>query len=166
MDQKVEKEFKEKNKNESIIDFSQIRKKKIALKRRSIERLFFKNHIAVYALVEVDQLYKIEVIDVSEEGCSFRIPFEKNEETAVFKGPCTFLSQFEIKKSDLPIRFYFSEKNYLEILIQIRYSTDFIEDGCHWIRFGCSVNQTFRSYKAYEQFIRFLKSYAEYAHSA
>jgi hypothetical protein len=85
-----------------VIDFGEVRAQKLEEKRRTTQRIFFKHLLNVYSVVGDSTLCPIEFIDVSEEGCSFQIPYnpEKPWPTSV---------------SEIPLRIYFSQDTYLEI---------------------------------------------------
>ncbi|MEK6705592.1 MAG: hypothetical protein AABZ06_07375 [Bdellovibrionota bacterium] len=133
-----------------VIDFNEARAQKLAEKRRKTERIFFKHLLNVYSVVGKSTMYPIELIEVSEEGCSFQVPFEP-------KHP------WPTDLADIPLRLYFSQDTYLEIMVKIQNSKPFIDRNGRSIRFGCLVDKTVASYAAYRQFVFFLKSYAEHA---
>jgi hypothetical protein len=134
-----------------VIDFGEVRAQKLEEKRRTTQRIFFKHLLNVYSVVGDSTLCPIEFIDVSEEGCSFQIPYnpEKPWPTSV---------------SEIPLRIYFSQDTYLEIRVTIQNSRPSIENNNRYVRYGCKVDKTTASYAAYDQFVKFLKLYAEHAH--
>ncbi len=136
---------------EQVVDFNQVREKKLAEKRRNNERIFFKDLLSVYSMTGTSKMLPIDLIDVSEEGCSFQLPH--NPENPWPQG-----------SSELAIRLYFSRNTYLEIQVTIQNSRDAIENNVRHIRYGCSVDTSLKSYPAYQSFVRFLKLYAENSH--
>jgi hypothetical protein len=136
---------------DQVVDFHQIREKKLEEKRRNTERIFFKNLLSVYSVTGHSQMRPIELIDVSEEGCSFQIPHDPE-------------NLWPKNASALPVRMYFSQDTYLEIFVTIQHSRDSIESNMRFVRFGCTVDKGTQSYPAYQQFVRFLKLYSEHAH--
>src|SRR5690606_25197086 len=58
-----------------VVDFKRIRSERLNEKRRKAERIFFNYLIGVYGIAEEDRLHPLELIEVSETGCSFQIPF-------------------------------------------------------------------------------------------
>lgn len=134
-----------------VVDFNEVRQAKMEEKRRKTERIFFKNLMSVYCVVGKDKMRPIELIDVSEEGCSFQIPFDP-------KNPWPRSSE------EIPIRLYFSQDTYVSVVLKVQNSRPSIEEGQRYQRFGCTVDQTLSSYPAYQQFVRFLKAYADHAH--
>ena len=143
-------DFSAKAEKSQLIDFSQIREKAMGEKRRQAERVFFQRVLGVYCVTGKSSLRGIELQDVSEEGLSFRVPFDT-------KNP------WPRESGDLPLRMYFSEDTYLEIRISIENTRDLIEDGVRYVRYGCSVDRSLASYEAYRQFVGFLKLYSEQA---
>jgi hypothetical protein len=136
---------------ERVVDFNEIREQKLVEKRRHTERIFFKNLLSVYSVVGETKMRPIELIDVSEEGCSFQIPHDPE-------------NKWPNNAKEIPIRLYFSQDTYLEVLVQIQNSRPSIENHARFVRFGCLVDKTTQSYPAYQTFVKFLKLYAEHAH--
>ncbi|MGK5081976.1 PilZ domain-containing protein [Bdellovibrionota bacterium FG-1] len=134
-----------------VIDFSEVRAQKLEEKRRSTERIFFKQLLSVYSVVGNTSMCAIELIDLSEEGCSFQVPYDAER-------------PWPKDSKDMPLRVYFSQDTYLEIRVKIQNSRPCIEHNGRYVRFGCLVDTATQSYAAYQQFVRFLKSYSEHAH--
>mgnify|MGYP001586672425 CR=1 FL=1 len=137
-------------KNEHIVDFNEVRAQKLEEKRRKTERIFFQNLLNVYCVTGNSEIRQIELVDVSDEGCSFQVPHDSNH-----PWPTT---------DELLIRLYFSQDTYLPINLKIQNSRACIEKGKRYTRYGCLVDKTLTSYQTYMQFVRFLKLYAEHAH--
>jgi hypothetical protein len=134
-----------------VVDFGQARAQKLEEKRRTTERIFFKHLISVYTVVGSSTMFPIEFIDLSEEGCSFQLPYDAER-------PWPNDSQ------DVPLRVYFSQETYIEIHVKIQNSRPSIENNRRFVRYGCAIDTITKSYTAYQQFVRFLKAYAEHAH--
>ncbi len=137
--------------NTSVIDINQVREKRMQEKKRRAERVFFKNLLSVYSVTHGLKLVPIDLIEVSEEGCSFQIPYQNEV-------------QWPKQSDEIPIRFYFSSDTYLEVQVKISNSSHSIDQSARMMRFGCLLDQTIKSYPAYQQFVRFLKMYAEHSH--
>jgi hypothetical protein len=137
------------NTTKRVIDFNEVRAQKLEEKRRKTERVFFKSLLSVYSLVGDTKMLPIELIDVSEEGLSFQIPHDPEN-----KWP-------KDADEEIPLRLYFSQDTFLEIRAKIQNSRPSIESNARYTRFGCSIDQKTASYPAYQQFVRFMKSYAE-----
>lgn len=134
-----------------IIDFSTVREKRLEEKRRNAERIFFKDLLSVYSVTGPSKILPIELIDVSEDGCSFQVPYQPEQ-------------KWPNSTNEIPIRLYFSREMYLEIIVQIQNSRHSIENNRRYLRYGCTVEKTTQSYAAYQQFVKFLKLYSEQAH--
>lgn len=134
-----------------VVDFSQVRSQKLEEKRRKTERILFQNLLGVFCQVEDSRIKELQLVDVSEEGCSFMVPFDT-------KNPWPNTS------GELPIRLYFTQETYLLVRAKIVNSRPCIENGARYVRYGCTIDQTLQSYEAYRQFVRFMKAYSEQAH--
>lgn len=134
-----------------VVDFNKVREQKLEEKRRATERIFFKHLLNVYSVVGDQVMCPIEFIDVSEDGCSFQIPYDPER-------------PWPTNLSELPLRIYFSQDTFLEIRIMIQNSRPSIESNRRYVRFGCKVDPTTSSYVAYQQFVRFMKLYSQHAH--
>ena len=134
-----------------IVDFNEVRAQKLEEKRRKTERIFFKHLLAVYSVAGNASMFPIELIDVSEEGCSFQVPFNPDK-------------PWPNDANEVPLRLYFSQDTYLEVRVQIQNSRPSIENNARYTRFGCTVDKDTAAYSAYQQFVRFLKLYSEHAH--
>jgi hypothetical protein len=137
--------------DDQVVDFNQARAQKMDEKRRKTERIFFEKLLGVYCATGHDKMRPIEIVEVSEEGCSFQVPFDA-------KNP------WPNDEKELPIRFYFSQDTYILVHCKIQNSRSTIDKGERYVRFGCQVDQGVSSYPAYQQFVRFLRMYSEHAH--
>lgn len=137
--------------SQRVIDFNEARTQKLEEKRRTTERIFFKHLLNVYSIVGGDQMFPIEFIDVSEDGCSFQSPYDPER-------------PWPTSTNEIPLRVYFSQDTYLEIRVTVQNSRPSIENNRRYVRYGCSVDKNTSSYAAYVQFVRFLKLYSEHAH--
>lgn len=134
-----------------VVDFSEARALKMDEKRRSTERIFFNAVLGVYSVTDGNKMKAIEMIDVSEKGCSFQVPFDSE-------------NPWPNDLKELPIRLYFSQETYLPLFLKIQHSRPAIQDGVRYMRYGCVVDDSLSSYEAYKQFVKFLKLYAQHAH--
>jgi hypothetical protein len=137
--------------DKQVIDFNEVRAQKLEEKRRKTERIFYKHLLSVYSVVGNRTMCPVELIDVSEEGCSFQTPFNPDK-------------PWPTDSKEIPIRLYFSQDTYLEIFVTIQNSRAAIEENARYLRYGCTVDKTSASYTAYQQFVRFLKLYSAQAH--
>jgi hypothetical protein len=135
-----------------VIDFTEMRAQKMEEKRRKTERIFFKHLLSVYSVVgDGKQMAPVEIIDISEDGCSFQVPFNPDK-----PWPTT--------STEIPLRLYFSQDTYLEIIAKVVNSKPSIENGARYTRYGCQIDKTISSYAAYQQFVKFMKLYSEHSH--
>jgi len=139
------------NDSQHIVDFNEVREQRLEEKRRHTERIFFKSLLGVYSMSGSSKMMPIELIDVSEEGCSFQVLHDPE-------------NIWPNTTSEIPIRLYFSQDTYLEIHVRIQNSRPSIENNTRYVRFGCTVEKEMKAYPAYQLFVRFLKLYAEHAH--
>jgi hypothetical protein len=134
-----------------VIDFNEVRAQKLDEKRRTTERIFFKHLLNVYSVLGHTTMFPIEFIDISEDGCSFQIPYDTEK-------------PWPTDTTELPLRIYFSQDTYLEIRVNILNSRPSIENNRRYVRYGCKIDNATASYAAYQQFVKFLRSYSEHAH--
>lgn len=132
-----------------VIELSSVRAKRAADERRRIERFLLKDMLQVFATNGRDgNLYPVEMHEASEDGCSFRIPYNAIPDAAqTFSGP-------------LQLRVYMSQKTYLAIGVDVKNANPMVEEGARYIRFGCFVDKSFASYAAYQQLIRFMEAWS------
>jgi len=138
------------NSEKNVVNFDEMRSKKLDEKRRQNERTLFKQLLSVYT-VAGDDMRPIEFVDVSEDGFSFRTPFDKN-------------NPWPQNLDEFVVRMYFSQDTYLPVVAKVQNSSHLIDDGVRYIRVGCSVDNTTRSYAAYQQFVKFMHAYTVQAH--
>lgn len=134
-----------------VVDFTQARQQKMDEKRRRTERIFFKHLMGVYTVTGNDKMKPIELVEVSEDGCSFQIPHDSN-------------NPWTVDSAEMPLRLYFSQDTYIPIVVRIANSRPSIDQGVRYVRYGCEVDKTVSSYPAYQQFVKFLEMYSEHAH--
>jgi hypothetical protein len=146
------KREREQKTDDRVIDFNAKREKKLEEKRRTTERTFFKHLLGIYCVTGQSEMQQIEVVDVSEEGCAFQIPFDDKN----LSGPR--------EKDNVPLRIYFSQDTYLPLIVSIQNSTPTIHEGRRYTRYGCKIDKSIATYPAYQQFVKFLHLYAEQAH--
>src|SRR4051812_7959157 len=109
---------------EQVVDFNKVRERRLEEKRRSTERIFFKDLLSVYSVTGNTEMRPVELIEVSEDGCAFQIPYS-TEGTWPNDG------------DHLPLRLYFSRDMYLEIFVRIQNSRHSIAKEARYLRFGC-----------------------------
>ncbi len=134
-----------------VVDFNEIRNQKLDEKRRTTERIFFKNMLGVYTITGGSEMRQVEIIDVSEEGLAFQVPFDTK-------------SPWPEDVAEVPVRLYFTQDTYLEIQLLIQNSRAYLDHGVKFVRYGCKVDRSLRSYEAFKFFVKFLRVYAENSH--
>ena len=137
--------------SDQVVDFVAKREQKMEEKRKNAERVFFKNLLSVYCVVGQTKMHPVEMIEVSENGCSFQVQMDTG---ASVKG--TGLEQ----GSDVPLRLYFSQDTFICVNFKVMNMRQSIESGKRYVRFGCAVDSDISTYEAYVQFVRFLKAYS------
>lgn len=134
-----------------IIDFQEIRDQKLQEKRKSNERVFIREMLGIFCVMENEKMKPIEILDVSEQGLSFQVAFDSQD-------------PWPRDVHDLKIRLYFSQSNYLPLVLKIQNSRPGIDRGIRIIRYGCSIDSTTTTFEVYQQFVRFLKLFSLHAH--
>lgn len=139
----------DKDEGGKIIRLSDVRSRKRDSERREVERYFLREMIQAFCAFdspgEPSRLFPIELLEASETGFSFRVPYEMQDKLP----------------GDSKLRIYFSRDTYLYIGFAIENSAPMVDQGRKFMRYGCSVDQTFSSYPAYQQLIRFVGAYIE-----
>lgn len=133
-----------------VVDFNEIRAQKLEEKRRKTERIFMNHFLGVYCVTGNNSMHQIEMVDLSEEGCSFQVPFNPEK-------------PFPTKDQNIPLRLYFSQESFLQIHVTIQNSRDAVQNGTRYVRYGCKIDAGTSTYPAYQAFVRFLKVYGEVA---
>jgi hypothetical protein len=142
----------QKTESPKVVDFNRKRAEKLEDKRRKTERIFLRNLIGVYSVIGDRTMKPIEIIDLSEEGCSFQVPFDPK-------------ALWPAETTEIPIRMYFSGDTYIPMILRVQNSTSTIgEGGARFVRYGCSVDTSLQSYQVYREFVRFMRLYSEHAH--
>jgi hypothetical protein len=131
-----------------IIQLDQVRSKKLEEKKRRTERIFFNELMGVYGVSKTETLIPIELVDVSEAGLGFQVRHKEN-------------ISWPVDLSDQKIRLYFSPESFMEVVVDVRNSRPVIEHGIRMIRFGAEVQEGQKAFKAWSQFVGFLRTYAE-----
>lgn len=120
-----------------------------SLNQRRSERIHIKEFLRIYC-VDGRTMTPIELLDVSPEGCAFRID-------PIASGP-----DFS-KQSKMNLRFYFSKDTYLSLALDVKNVRQEIDEGIRYLICGCTLEQKNSSYSVYLKFIEFLKVYSENA---
>lgn len=131
-----------------VVRLEEFKKKKQDERRTHAERVFMHQVIGVFSVMADQNLRQIEMVDLSEAGLAFQVPFEKRD-------------QYKGKEGPFNIRFYFNQESYMEVSVQIRHHTPTVQAGQKYMKFGCEVDPQTYSYSAYSSFVKFLRAYSE-----
>tara|TARA_Y100000590_G_scaffold460075_2_gene618596 strand:- start:626 stop:1084 length:459 start_codon:yes stop_codon:yes gene_type:complete len=137
--------------SKQVVDFNEVRTERLDQKRRKTQRILFKQMMGIYSVSEGKDLRSIEILDVSEDGLSFQVPFNAKD-------------PWPADEKEVVLRLYFSQETYLPIHVEIKNSRPSIQEGIRYVQYGCTVDKHVSSYKTFNQFVGFLKSYSENAH--
>ncbi|MDD0851514.1 PilZ domain-containing protein [Halobacteriovorax sp. GB3] len=139
--------------SENVLNFQKKREETIEKKRRSFERLLFQNFLGAYTVIDAHEtVYPVELIDISQDGCLFQIPWNFNKDKK-------FNDDFEIK-----MRMYFTKHSYIPVIVNIRYGKEFVDsDGQTYMHYGCEFDKSLPSFDAMRNFINFMYSFAEHS---
>jgi hypothetical protein len=138
---------------DNVVDFTTARSQRNQDNRRAVERFFLGRMVDVICEIGGKAEFPLELVEVSETGCSFRITNEKRH-----------LLPYDTAGKPLPLntRFYFSSDSYLKVGLNIVNVTADIADGHQSVRVGCQVDPAFASSEAYRQFVRFMDEFAQH----
>ncbi|EQC47453.1 PilZ domain-containing protein [Bacteriovorax sp. Seq25_V] len=136
-----------------VISFKAKREENIEKKRRSFERVVFQNLLGAYSVIDADStVYPVTLVDISHDGCLFQIPWSPTSDKKLAIG------------SEMKMRMYFTKKSYIPVILKIRYGNEFQgDDGQTYMHYGCEFDKSMSSFKAMEEFISFMYSFAEHS---
>tara|TARA_Y100001001_G_C7848675_1_gene253280 strand:- start:31 stop:486 length:456 start_codon:yes stop_codon:yes gene_type:complete len=136
-----------------VIDFQQKRKDSIEKRKRNFERVLFSEFLGSYA--EIDEngtKYLVTMVDISQEGCLFQVPFHKDAQTH-FK-----------QKDDVTVRIYFTKDDFLPLVVNLKHINEYVDEkGDAFLRFGGEFDKSLPSFKAFQPFIDFIYKFAEFS---
>ena len=136
------------NIHNTVVDFTEVRAQRMEEKRRKTERTFMTHFLGVYGVTGTKSMHQIELVDISEGGLGFQVPFNPDK-------------PFPTNDGEMPIRLYFSQDSFLEVYCKIENSRPAVQNGTRYVKYGCSVDPTSTTFEAYQAFVKFLKAYAE-----
>ena len=138
-----------------LIDFVKKRQEKIEKKRRSFERVLFRNILGISTVIDnEEQDLPIEMLDISRDGCLFQIPW----------GPLYSKGGKKLKKgTNVLLKMYFTKDSFIPINIKIKYAREDMENEKAFLRCGCEFDKSTTSFTALNSFINFLYSFAEHS---
>ena len=134
------------------IDFIKKREESIEKKRRSIGRIVFKNVLGVYTVIDSQgSIYPIEVVDISQDGCLFQVPWNPASDKKLKNG------------HEVPLRMYFTRQSFIHIRLKVKHSKEHEQGDRTFMRYGCIFDKSLSSFTALSNFIDFLYSFAEHS---
>ncbi|EQC52684.1 PilZ domain-containing protein [Bacteriovorax sp. DB6_IX] len=136
-----------------VINFQAKRSENIEKKRRSFERLLFQNLLGAYTVIDADEtVYPVSLVDISHDGCLFQIPWNGKSDKKLPEG-------HEVK-----MRMYFTKHSFIPVIVNVRYGNEFkADDGTTYMHYGCEFDKSMPTFKAMEEFINFMYSFAEHS---
>lgn len=136
-----------------VIDFQAKRNSSIEKKKRSFERVLFREFLGSYA--EIDKhgnKYSVNMVDISHDGCLLQVPFTKNLKNHFKPG------------EDLTVRVYFTKEDFLPVVLKIKHGTEYIDEkGDAYMRFGGTFDKSLPSFSAFESFVEFIYKFSEFS---
>ena len=139
--------------DKKVFDFTERRNKNIEAKRRQFERVMFDEMLGVYSVID-DQggSYPISLVDISQEGCLFEVPYNQKAEA---KFP---------EESELTLKLFFTKASYIPAVVMIKHASLVTHtNGSKFWRCGCEFDTTLPSFAALKGFVEFLQKYAEFS---
>ncbi len=137
----------------NIIDFQAKRQSSIEKRKRSFERVLFSEFLGSYA--EIDEngtKYSVQLIDISQDGCLFQIPFSPSNRA------------FFAQKDTITLRIYFTKEDFLPLVVSIKHFNEHIDErGDASLRFGGEFDKELPSFQAFKPFIDFIYKFAEFS---
>jgi len=138
---------------DKLLDFVEKRKENIEQKRRSFERILFKNMLGAYTVIDKNgSIYPVGLVDVSRDGCLFQVPWDGSDDAKLPEG------------TETTMRIYFTKVDFIPAILNIKYNKEFIDkDGQTYMHYGCEFDKSMPSFAALESFIEFLYKFAEHS---
>ncbi|MCT4641895.1 MAG: hypothetical protein N4A33_06310 [Bacteriovoracaceae bacterium] len=137
----------------NVIDFQARRKNTIEKRKRSFERVLFREFLGSYA--EIDShgnKYSVNMVDISHDGCLLQVPFSKSVQ-----------NHFKDVEA-VTVRVYFTKEEFLPVVVNIKHGTEYIDEkGDAYIRFGGTFDKSIPSFSAFKPFIDFIYKFAEFS---
>ncbi|MCM2279701.1 MAG: PilZ domain-containing protein [Oligoflexia bacterium] len=141
---------KKENSGTRIVSLTEARAKRVAKERRDFERFFLGEMTQVFCVTETGDLFPIEIVELSQAGCSFRVPFESADKV-----------NLDNTGRFVQLRFYMSRDTYLPVAVKVTNTNPMLEQGFKYVRFGCGVEKELSSYQAYRQLVLFMDAFAK-----
>lgn len=139
--------------DENVLSFEKRRQQAIEDKKRTFERVLFKDFLGCYTEID-DQgtTFPVKIIDISRDGLLFQVPMSPNVKN-------TFGEDKE-----LTLRFYFSKESFLPLVVNIKHGKEHINSrGDAFMRYGGEFDKSLPSFEAMKPFIEFIYKFAEFS---
>ena len=138
---------------DKLLDFVEKRKENIEQKRRTFERVLFKNFLGAYSVLDKEgSVYPIQLVDISRTGCLFEVPWNLKKENPFPKG------------HELNLRIYFTQESFIPVVVSVAHFKEVIsEDGSPMMQYGCAFDKSMPSFEALNCFIEFMHKFAEHS---
>lgn len=136
------------NQDHQVIDLNEVRNQRLEEKRRKTERVFMNQFLGVYCMTGNNSMHQIEVVDVSDEGLAFQVPFNPEKSSP-------------ITDKIFPVRLYFNQESFLQVHLAIQNERSVLQNGIRYTRYGCAVDPSTSTFAAYQAFVKFLQIYGE-----
>lgn len=134
----------------NILSFNEKREENIERKRRNFERILFNNFLGAYSVIDqAGVVFPIEMLDISQDGMSFRVP--RGAIGSSFK-----------KEDELTLRMYFTKNTFIPVVTNIKWMKDTKgDDGEFYLEYGVKFDKSVPTFEALRPFIDFLYKFAE-----
>lgn len=131
-----------------VIDLNEVRSQRLEEKRRKTERVFMNQFLGVYCMTGNNSMHQIEIVDVSDDGIGFQVPYSAEKPSPITEG-------------NFPIRLYFNQESFLQVHVTVQNQREAMQNGTRYTRYGCAVDPTTSTFAAYQAFVKFLQIYGE-----
>lgn len=137
--------------SDKVLDFKLKREENIEKKRRQFERVLFQNFLGAYTVIDQGgTVYPVTLVDISHDGCLFQVPWDVKNTKSVENG------------TEISMRMYFTKSSYVPVLLTVKNTREYVDDSNQtYLQYGCEFDKSVPTFKAIEDFINFLYSFAE-----
>ena len=133
---------------DKVVKFSELQKKKDERNRRQYQRVLMSNILGAFAVIDQKGLLEIDLVDISEEGIRFSMP----------KGYGMFR-----KGEKLAFRLYFSQDDYIPLIIKIAWRQADNKNGVQVVNYGCQIEADEEVKACIQSLIVFIQQYTNIA---
>ncbi len=137
----------------NVVSLTKIRAAKAEKERRESERFFLNEMTQIYCLINGTSPAPVNLLELSETGCSFRVPTR-------------LLESVKTDDTEICLEFQFTRSTRIRLGFAVRSKISQIDDQISYVRFGCEANKNFSSYRTYVKFVKFVQAIADYESGA